>query len=126
MNMETMEKLAAASPNKPLLLASAPGGGASAWDWAAGPVGAAIGPLCGPPCALAGERPAGRRIAARTRRRMAAACLIIEKPFCRRTAGEGVMRADLGRNLTGKIKCLRWSRKAQGYHAPFRATVAAC
>ena len=43
-NMETMEKLPVTSPAG-ALLALTPGGGARAWDWAEGPVGAAIGPL---------------------------------------------------------------------------------
>src|ERR1700744_4873846 len=124
MKLETMEK-PPLSPNGPALPAPAPGGGARDWDWAAGPVGAAIGPLWGA-WAPAGEIAAGESIAARTIRTMAAAYLIIEKPFIADRLVEGLMRADLGGNLTRKIKFLLRSGKAQGSLVRFGAAVAAC
>src|SRR2546421_403377 len=73
MNMETMAKLPTTSPAGAAVV---PGGAAKVWDWAAGPVGAAMGALC-PPCANAAAGMATRI------RKAAARCLIIEKTFWR-------------------------------------------
>src|ERR1700761_3394098 len=94
-NMETMEKLPTTSPAG-ALLAPTPGGGASAWDSAAGPVGAAIGPPC--PCAQTGPESTGAATRTARIRSMAVMNVFMEKPFGARQlrGGESLMRADLG------------------------------